>query len=359
MKLYAEITKLDRAQRLVFGYASTEALDNQGEIVRKEAIEAALPSYMRFANIREMHQPSAVGVAKEAEVDDKGLYLAARIVDDDAWRKVTEGVYKGFSIGGQVTARDVAAKHVITGVELLEISLVDRPANPEAVIELYKAAPRRMVRRAALLKGMAGVQSLAGILAQIESLRDASGKEADEEGDDSDMPQQLRDWLDTGASLLRDMVSEETSELVSGVYDNGGTYSAESINAYGSTGYDGEIDDADCKAAGGSMPAGLRKPLGERVASAVATARGSDQQALAPLHRQIADLSKRLASIEAQPLQAKGVSKAVAIGKEQDSGGVTGESFENYVARLASMSPERRAHELTKLALRFPRSLPR
>src|SRR5258708_31242259 len=143
MKLFAEITKIDRERRMVFGYASTEALDSQGEVVRKEAIEAALPDYMRFANIREMHQPSAVGVAKEAAIDDKGLYLAARIVDDEAWNKVTEGVYKGFSIGGRVTDRDRAQKHVITGVELMEISLVDRPANPEAVIELYKAAPRQ------------------------------------------------------------------------------------------------------------------------------------------------------------------------------------------------------------------------
>jgi hypothetical protein len=52
MKLFAEITKIDRERRMVFGYASTEALDSQGEVVRKEAIEAALPDYMRFANTR-------------------------------------------------------------------------------------------------------------------------------------------------------------------------------------------------------------------------------------------------------------------------------------------------------------------
>src|SRR6476646_8200645 len=39
---------------------------------------------------------------------DKGLYLAAKIVDDEAWEKVVQGVYKGFSIGGRVTARDPA-----------------------------------------------------------------------------------------------------------------------------------------------------------------------------------------------------------------------------------------------------------
>lgn len=138
MKIYADITKVDAEQRLVFGYASTEALDSQGEVVRRDAVEAALPDYMRFANIREMHQPSAVGVAEQATMDDRGLYLAARVVDEGAWEKVKAGVYKGFSIGGRVTARDPKDSTVVSGLTLTEISLVDRPANPEAVFDLYK-----------------------------------------------------------------------------------------------------------------------------------------------------------------------------------------------------------------------------
>jgi phage head maturation protease len=138
VQFFCPIAKIDSDQRLVYGYASTEATDSQGEIVRKEAIEEALPAYMRFANIREMHLPSAVGVAKEAMVDGKGLWLKAKIVDDDAWRKVREGVYKGFSIGGSVTLRDAADPQIVTGVELTEISLVDRPANPDAVFSLWK-----------------------------------------------------------------------------------------------------------------------------------------------------------------------------------------------------------------------------
>ena len=138
LQLYWPIAKIDSDERLVYGYASTEAKDSQGEIVRKEALEAALPAYMRFANIREMHRPSAVGVAKEATIDENGLWLKAKIVDDAAWQKVKEGVYKGFSIGGAVTARDSANPLVITGVELVEISLVDRPANPEAVLSVWK-----------------------------------------------------------------------------------------------------------------------------------------------------------------------------------------------------------------------------
>lgn len=136
MDIYAKITKRDDETRMVYGYASTEALDVQGEVVTKAAIEAALPEYLKFSNIREMHSSSAVGVAKSADIDDKGLYISAKVVDDTAWEKVKEGVYKGFSIGGKAISK---VSGVIEKMRLTEISLVDRPANPECVIDLYKA----------------------------------------------------------------------------------------------------------------------------------------------------------------------------------------------------------------------------
>lgn len=140
MRFYGNLTKVDVEQRMVFGYASTEAVDAHGETITKAAIEAALDDYMEFANIREMHQLSAVGTAEEASVDDKGLYLGAHIVDDTAWGKVTSGVYKGFSVGGKTLARDPDNKKIITKILLTEISLVDRPSNPEARFDVWKAA---------------------------------------------------------------------------------------------------------------------------------------------------------------------------------------------------------------------------
>jgi hypothetical protein len=95
MRFYWPIAKVDAEQRMVWGYASTEAADEQGETVTSGALAAALDDYMRFANIREMHQPSAIGVAKEAELDDKGLYLGAKIVDDGAWRKSSRASTRG------------------------------------------------------------------------------------------------------------------------------------------------------------------------------------------------------------------------------------------------------------------------
>ena len=139
MKIYFPIEKVDAERREVWGYASTEARDDQGEVVKRDALIAALGDYMRFANIREMHQLSAVGVVREAAVDDKGLYVGAKIVDDQAWEKVVEGVYKGYSIGGRVTQRDPSDYKIITGLTLHEISLVDRPANPEAIFDYWKA----------------------------------------------------------------------------------------------------------------------------------------------------------------------------------------------------------------------------
>jgi HK97 family phage prohead protease len=138
MRFYAPIAKVDAAERMVWGYASTDAEDDQGEIITRDAMAAALADYLKFANIREMHQMSAVGVAEEASVDDKGLYVGARIVDPRAWDKVTSGVYKGFSVGGRVRSRDPADRNVITALTLTEISLVDRPANPEAVFDCWK-----------------------------------------------------------------------------------------------------------------------------------------------------------------------------------------------------------------------------
>lgn len=140
MRFYGKIEKIDRELREVSGYASTEALDAHGEIVLRSAVEDALDDYMEFANIREMHQLSAVGKALEATLDDRGLYLVAKVVDDAAWEKVTSGVYAGYSIGGRVLARDPKDKKIVTKIRLDEISLVDRPSNPESKFDLWRAA---------------------------------------------------------------------------------------------------------------------------------------------------------------------------------------------------------------------------
>ena len=137
LNLYIPFDKKDSKERVVEGWASSEALDSQGEVVKCTAIEEALPDYMKFANIREMHQPSAVGKTLMAAVDrvKKALWIKVKVVDDVAWKKVEAGVYNGFSIGGNIVEK---IGNMIEKLRLVEISLVDRPANPEAIFSVVK-----------------------------------------------------------------------------------------------------------------------------------------------------------------------------------------------------------------------------
>jgi len=143
MRIYGEITKVeaqDDGTIKVFGTASTGAVDDADETVSPDAMKAALPAYMRFGALREMHGLTAAGATLSAEVGEDGATrIAAHVVDPVAVKKVQLGVYKGFSIGGRVLSRDPADRKVITKLKLNEISLVDRPCNPEAVIDMWKA----------------------------------------------------------------------------------------------------------------------------------------------------------------------------------------------------------------------------
>jgi hypothetical protein len=144
MRLYGAIQKVEPQEDgtvRVHGIATSEAVDEQGEIVRADAIRAAIPDYMRFPALREMHQLSAAGTTLEAEVCEDGTTrIVAHVVDPVAVSKVKNQVYRGFSIGGRVTQREPGPPRTITGLVLNEISLVDRPANPEAVFDCWKAA---------------------------------------------------------------------------------------------------------------------------------------------------------------------------------------------------------------------------
>jgi len=143
MKLYGEISKTEEqadGTLKIWGIASSATVDSDGEIVTAEAMKAALPDYMKWGAVREMHKrDSAAGTTTEISVDDEGrTNFSAVIADDSAIKKLKANVYKGVSIGGKVTSRDDLNKNIITGLRLIELSLVDRPANPEATITIVK-----------------------------------------------------------------------------------------------------------------------------------------------------------------------------------------------------------------------------
>jgi len=142
---FLPIAKIDEEKRMVWGLASDETPDAEDEVTDYAATKAAVAEWQEWANIREMHGPSAVGVAQEVVLDDatKSLWIGVKVVDDTAWRKVIEGVYKGFSIGGKALRKvsEVVNGRLVRRIVdyiLIEISLVDRPANPSARFSLIK-----------------------------------------------------------------------------------------------------------------------------------------------------------------------------------------------------------------------------
>ena len=151
IRLSMPLTKVDKERRIVSGFASLDNVDKQDDIVTAEASMAAFAKFR--GNIREMHQPVAVGKMvnfKEDKYFDpetkkfyKGVFVSAYVSKgaQDTWEKVLDGTLTGFSIGGRMNKWDDAydeksdkSIRVIKEYDLVELSLVDSPANQFANI---------------------------------------------------------------------------------------------------------------------------------------------------------------------------------------------------------------------------------
>jgi hypothetical protein len=157
------IGKIDVERRIVSGFATLDNIDKQGDIVTTESSVEAFKNFR--GNLREMHQPSAVGKIvsfKEDRYFDpsvkkfyNGVYVSAYVSRgaQDAWEKVLDGTYKGFSIGGNIKNWDDAYNEeldksirIIKEYDLFELSLVDNPANQFAnIVSIEKVDGKSVV----------------------------------------------------------------------------------------------------------------------------------------------------------------------------------------------------------------------
>ena len=151
VRLSMPFSKVDKERRIVSGFATLDNIDKQADIV---TTDASLKAFAKFrGNIREMHQPTAVGKMvnfKEDKYFDPetkkfytGVYVSAYISKgaQDTWEKVLDGTLSVFSIGGRMNKWDDAFDEkmdktirVIKDYDLIELSLVDNPANQFANI---------------------------------------------------------------------------------------------------------------------------------------------------------------------------------------------------------------------------------
>jgi hypothetical protein len=127
----------------VTGKATGDDLDLDQQICDATWLKSAMPLWFETgANVREQHSSIAAGVGISLDNTGADWYLKSEVVDPITARKVERGVLRGYSIGikGARVIKDAAAPGGrIVGGQIVEISLVDRPANPTARIEIAKA----------------------------------------------------------------------------------------------------------------------------------------------------------------------------------------------------------------------------
>ena len=154
LQLFIPLHKADAAQRLVYGYATAERPDRAGEIcdyaTTKPFYEQWTADFAKasggrsLGNLRSMHGKVAAGKISAIAFndDEKRIEIAAKIIDDEEWRKIEEGVYTGFSQGGAYVKRWADPENpdfIRYTARPSEISLVDLPCLPESTFELVKA----------------------------------------------------------------------------------------------------------------------------------------------------------------------------------------------------------------------------
>jgi hypothetical protein len=402
LDLFLPLLKVDLDRRLISGVATAETPDRAGEIFdyasskpyfQQWSAEALAASGGKsLGAVRAMHGPVAAGKLTDIAFDDdaKQITVAAKIVDDDEWRKVQEGVYTGFSQGGRYVKRWPDAETGLTRytAEPHEISLVDLPCVPNATFEVVKDGVVEKRAFAARAEAALPGQETAAVAApQPQSLPPAPqpvpsprGREA---GDDAA----------PGAAKREFSAQEREKDAEAGVAMPDGSYPIKSAkdveNAVRDFNRSGQKPDvkahiiARAKAIGAesalpdewtktvdksaapfvapSAPQNASEALAKAAAALTQAAlkleRAADEhaslrKALDDLAPALADIKKRIATLEAQPLPAKAALRSVA--KTADGVDQALISADDAVRRLASLPVEERALALTKLSLANP-----
>ncbi len=141
---FAPIVRVDAPRREIELCATSEAVDSHGTIFDYDASKDAFTRWI--GNVREMHGRQAVGsrVAVRCDDETRRIYVRIRVSRgaQDTWEKVLDGTLRGASIGASEVVwrrqrRRMAGEQrwldVATRYDLVELSLVDNPSNPDAL----------------------------------------------------------------------------------------------------------------------------------------------------------------------------------------------------------------------------------
>ena len=149
-KSVKEIIDWDSKAYEIEWYASTKDKDRMNDIVEPSAFEDTIKQYMTNPIVLLQHDmDKPIGNVIEASIDDKWLFIKARITEDTdgVFSKLKNWVLRTFSIWYRVkdfeTEENTDAEwnyvftNIIKALELFEISLVSVPANPFALVKSF------------------------------------------------------------------------------------------------------------------------------------------------------------------------------------------------------------------------------
>lgn len=157
--IFAQLTKVDEANRTITGRITCETPDHANEVCdyasTKPLIEewsmnvAKASGGKSVGNVRVMHGLTAAGKLTDIVFDDvnKAIDATAKIVDDAEWKKVMEGVYTGFSLGGSYVRKWDDGGFKRYTAKPSEVSIVDMPCNPDSTFTVQKADGSEELRK--------------------------------------------------------------------------------------------------------------------------------------------------------------------------------------------------------------------
>ena len=130
---------LEKKEGEIFGIASTQSPDRDGEIIKASGWD--LKNFKNNPVIMSNHKWHEFPIGKATGIAiEKGKLVFKMVLSEatnearEAAQLVKEGILNSFSVGFIPKTRSEKDRNIIEESELLEISLVSIPANPQAIV---------------------------------------------------------------------------------------------------------------------------------------------------------------------------------------------------------------------------------
>lgn len=199
LKLDASQFEFDDDERMIKGYASVfGGVDSYGDTVVKGAYLDTLENRERPVRMRWNHFGPVIGKWVKMYEDDKGLYVEGQLtpghsVAEDVYASLKFGAVDGLSIGyiPKEYQDDQDGMRTLTEIELIEISVVEEPADLGAKIDEVKGINEAISQAENLKDAEACLRDACGlsrstataIVSQIKTLTQSDSEAKDNSGD--------------------------------------------------------------------------------------------------------------------------------------------------------------------------------